>query len=168
MVVTSLKIVGISLSALIKELIPQPPKRKTIEREKKSIKRELASYQANTTKCWWCHTPFGWQPLACPLTKFQDPYGPRKIDSFDGEGIFCSLGCIKSYVLDQKGDPKYKDSLHLLGVIAILIQGHPEVTSNPHWKQLTDHGGNLDITSFRSDRITYYPTVNFLQRQYES
>ena len=161
------KILGVSFSSVFNEFLKNPTKRKPIERERKAPKREFVVYTANSSKCWWCHCPFGWQPLCCPLTKYYDPYGNRDIDSFDGEGFFCSLGCIKSYVLDQKGDPKYKDSLHLLGVLASLIQGHPVVTQNPHWKLLSDHGGNLDITAFRTEKIVYHPTINFLQRQYE-
>jgi hypothetical protein len=84
-------------------------------------------------------------------------------DFFEVEGVFCSFCCCKSYVLDQRSNPKYKESLALLGQLFQFYHGvAPDFPRAPSWKLLKEFGGHLTVKEFRATfgKIEYTETTN--------
>ena len=82
------------------------------------------------------------------------------------DGVFCSFNCTKAFIIDNKSDHLYFNSLNLLNKIYIDL--FPEVVSHqssfnipaaPHWRLLQDFGGHLSIDEFRQSffNIIFYP-----------
>ena len=135
--------------------------------------------------CRWCRSSFVTRPIGLPLVyhsnktsgiekeRFEEKLREANLptttnDFFETEGIFCSFPCCKAYVLDQRGNPKYKDSLGLLGMLFGLYYGRlPDYPTAPTWKVLREYGGHLTIDEFRATfgKLVYEETVN-TQRPY--
>jgi hypothetical protein len=82
---------------------------------------------------------------------------------YETDGIFCSFNCCMAFIESQenKHDPQYKNSKQLLlSMYNDLHPNDPEISNimpAPHWRNLTDFGGNLSIEKFREsfNRVLY-------------
>ena len=72
------------------------------------------------------------------------------------DGVFCSFNCTKAFIIDNKSDHLYSNSINLLNKIYVDL--FPDIVSNqhsfhipaaPHWRLLRDYGGHLSIDEFR-------------------
>jgi hypothetical protein len=77
---------------------------------------------------------------------------PSMGECFETDGIFCSFNCCKSFIMDNRKNPLYSQSISLLLKLYEHIHGTRSVTihSAPHWKMLKEFGGNLTISEFRN------------------
>ena len=156
--------------------------------------------------CWWCRHKFNTVPIGCPIKynsqktsgiekerieeKFKEAGFPTSTnDFFETEGCFCSFPCCKSFILDQRGSVKYKESLTLLSLLfstlfstekkpvgifsvenkKLRIKNCPERSleetdfpAAPSWRLLKEYGGHLTIEEFRATfgKLEYELTVN--------
>lgn len=71
---------------------------------------------------------------------------------YETDGVFCSFNCCKSFILDNKHDNMYNNSLNLLMKMynEMLDTTTAVIDAAPHWRTLTNYGGHLSITEFRS------------------
>ena len=101
------------------------------------------------TRCWYCRlvVPSEWSPLALP-TKYLE-----KQKQFQGEGVFCSLNCIMSYVHDNHHTFRYKDSGQLIHLLSRKLLGTDlpmkDIVPSPSWKLLKEYGGHLEPEDYR-------------------
>lgn len=159
----------------------------------------VSSMPLSTNKVCWgnCRSTFENSPLGCPIEFYPEPVAKRDITSrenlfksmnlptnnglwyFDTEGIFCSLGCVKGYILDELAknrSPKYKRALTLLTLMVSLMFGSSTAMEEYHatssWKMLKDYGGQFTPASLRSGiklqqndidlrRPVMFPTVSY-------
>jgi hypothetical protein len=70
---------------------------------------------------------------------------------YETDGVFCSFNCCKSYILDNKHDRLYDNSIMLLTKMynEITDTKNAIISSAPHWRNLEQYGGNLNIIQFR-------------------
>lgn len=81
-----------------------------------------------------------------------------KNDYYETDGIFCSFNCCIAWIKDNSYNNLYTNSIYLLhemynkcfGVTHIIQQA-------PHWRLLSDYGGNMSIQDYRStfNKIIY-------------
>lgn len=79
-------------------------------------------------------------------------------DYYETDGIFCSVNCCYTFILENKKNPLYVDSEYLLHKIHFDIdKTDAKINPSPHWRLLKVYGGTLDISSFRSNisRLEY-------------
>ena len=124
---------------------------------------------SSTTKlCWWDRHSFQNRPLGCPLRCISDKEHKEK-DIYETEGIFCGFPCCKAYIISQKSEMKYKESLALLTMIFMTFYGKRDISIPiaPTWKMLKAYGGHLTIQEYKSSigRLDYEETVNFKRSQ---
>ena len=92
-------------------------------------------------KCWWHRGRIPGRPLGCPVQLLRGEEGD---EAFLTEGMFCSSRCVKRYIRDQAGDPFYKDSPALLGMMHERLVGAPaEIAEAPSWQLHKDYGGSF-------------------------
>ena len=98
--------------------------------------------------CWSHRCSFSSSPIGCPIGY------DSETQTFSVEGIFCSLPCVKSYILEQlKKTPfskKYSNSCTYLSLMALKIFGKSveiPTIKNP-WKQCQKWGGHLTEEEF--------------------
>jgi hypothetical protein len=141
---------------------------------------------ASTTKsCWWDRHSFQNRPIGCPLRYIASASGAvgstvgdsatvptlrggedKKV--FETEGYFCGFPCCKAYIISQKSNPKYKDSLALLTMLFMSFYNRIEYTPKaPTWKILKEYCGHLTIQEYRAaiGRLEYEETVNLKRSQ---
>lgn len=135
-----------------------------------------------TRPCWWCRASFTTRPIGCPLkytplTGIERSRVVPRIEAmgltptegaFETEGMFCSFPCCKAYIIEQRQDVKYKDSLGLLGQLyTALYDKRPEYPIAPSWKLIDTWGGHLTIQQYRASftRVEYEETIN-IRRPY--
>jgi len=102
-----------------------------------------------TYNCWWCTLPIVDQdPLGCPISQQDGIY--------DTEGIFCTVNCIKAYLLEHcQNDSKYQNSIALLSFMYHTLSGATSLTEaisivpSPPWKFLTQYGGFLTQEQYK-------------------
>lgn len=85
-------------------------------------------------------------------------------EHYETDGIFCSFNCVLAFIENEKRNPVYKDSKHLLMRMYSDIFG-PEIPvfiKAPSWRLLSDYGGHLSITEFRKNfnRVEYKEIAN--------
>ena len=108
--------------------------------------------------CWYCRHKFSSPRVGCPLRLAAG-------EVFEVEGIFCSLPCVKAFVLEQNGNCKYKESLTLLSLLSVKLGMGPCVSSSPSWKLLKEYGGHLSIDEYRRpSQVVYSQSVNMIFR----
>lgn len=76
-----------------------------------------------------------------------------KNNYYETDGIFCSFNCCKSWIKENKNNIKYRNSMILLLKMYEDLVGE-EITvlkPAPHWRMLSEYGGQIDIDDFRSD-----------------
>jgi hypothetical protein len=134
-----------------------PIKSKIIDLEtKRSVQYIYTSVKIDPhTKyhCWWCTLPIENKPIGCPL-KYESAH------TYYSDGIFCSFNCVKAYILDQKNDTRFSESIKLLSHIYCYVSGTLEpviINPSPPWKFLKQHAGHLTIEQYKQyiDRIVY-------------
>lgn len=127
-----------------------------------SSREQLPQY--TNTCCWWDRHTFATHPLGLPVS--------RKGDAFETDGVFCSFGCMKAYLLENIKNIRYKNSMTLILVLyKLLFQRDIEtITPSPHWKLLSVYGGHLDIMDLRKaiGNTVYEETINEVKMQCSS
>lgn len=90
-----------------------------------------------------------------------------KMDYYLTDGSFCSFNCMFAYIEDNKHDPHYNSSEILMMRMYSEIFPEckiPTINPAPHWRNLREYGGDLDIEAFRGsfNKIDYqtHGTVN--------
>ncbi len=87
------------------------------------------------------------------------------------DGVFCSFNCTKAFILDNKSDHMYSNSINLLNKIYMDL--FPEITESsidilaaPHWRLLRDYGGHLSIDEFRQSffNIVFSPDDSMITK----
>lgn len=117
--------------------------------------------------CWWHRESFACHPIGCPieyhnfknqplmseyiknnLKESNITFGEHEVEFFETEGIFCSLSCVKAWILNElpKNPIKYQKCLGLLSVLAIKLNKKDKniITCAPSWKLLDKWGGHLN------------------------
>jgi hypothetical protein len=130
--------------------------------------------QYTTQRCHNCHYTFTNRSLGCPIsykTQGCSRFDKEKVEKFfkdnnftleEGtdffvtEWIFCSLPCIKRYILKQisiQKSSKYHHALTLLTLLTIKFFGENKLVFTPQTdiqKTLKDYGGHLTIEEQRA------------------
>lgn len=76
----------------------------------------------------------------------------NKKDYYLTDGVFCSFNCCRSFIKENKHDSMYNTSDMLL----LIMYNKSMNTKNriidfaPHWRMLSEYGGNMSITEFRN------------------
>jgi hypothetical protein len=130
--------------------------------------------------CFWDHHPIEKEKFTCPIkyiptyvtkhyysytsknnflikerVKYHKDYEYEIVLNNEGyyecEGVFCSWECIIAYIKDNWHNPKYNQSLMLVGKIYEEQTGQKYLKINPapHWRLLKVYGGSLAIKEFR-------------------
>ncbi len=134
--------------------------------------------KTTTKACWWDRHPFTTHPIGCPL-HYYDPTIPSlsrrytnavaetkktKEKIFETEGYFCSLSCCKAYILNNRNNSRYKESLALLTMLTTIWFGKiiPGIPIAPSWKIIKGYGGHLTIQEYRASigLLDYTETPN--------
>jgi hypothetical protein len=149
-------------------------------------KQELQYYNYN---CFWCRNSIDTVPLGCPIkyvsnvavrtyyseiskdnyTIKQNITTNNNVDTdkisvinkahYETDGIFCSFNCIMAFILDNKKDKLYDNSLMLLIKMYNDMMGanKASISPAPHWRLLIEYGGNINIKEFRAsfNKIDY-------------
>jgi hypothetical protein len=70
---------------------------------------------------------------------------------YETDGVFCSFNCCKAFILDNKHNRLYDNSLLLLNKMYNEITGtlNSVISVAPHWRTLEQYGGHLNILQFR-------------------
>lgn len=139
----------------------------------KNVSRTLGDTCAE--RCWWCHHTFDTRPVGCPvryipsqttkkvqayeisenLNSFEEvmhSHNMTRESYFETDGIFCSYECCLAYIYDNKHNPVYAQSKHLLRMMRIVETGDVnsgDISSAPSWRMLREYGGTLSIENFR-------------------
>ena len=78
---------------------------------------------------------------------------------YETDGVFCSFNCCKSYILENKHERMYDNSIMLLTKMynEITHTKNGVISPAPHWRNLDQYGGNLNIMQFRDsfNKIDY-------------
>jgi len=126
--------------------------------------------------CWQCRLKINGMAMPCPLKYITAETHPFETELFkkflieqnydiseetdfehiEGEGLFCSEECVKSYIFEQLSIthlPIYRKSLTLLSLLQQKLRG----TNQPiklaiSWKMLQDWGGHLSPAEYKSMR----------------
>ncbi len=107
--------------------------------------------------CHECRLTFEHAPLGCPIEYKREGISDQGtlLDTFMVEGNFCSLSCIKAYILRRLAETHssvYKKSLTLLQLMAHDIHGHEYVIPPAiPYTQLQKWGGSMTEDQFRKD-----------------
>lgn len=69
------------------------------------------------------------------------------------DGIFCSFNCCYAYILRNKNNPLYKNSVMYLKKIYsdLFNESNCKLVEAPSWRLLKDYGGDLTIEEFRKN-----------------
>ena len=170
---------------------PKKKKKYTLSEGRHKLKIYQSSDIENNTclpivsksKCWWCRQKFNTKPFGCPINYIVDNKNTEKkfqsmnyiitdgTDYFETEGFFCSLPCIKSYILDKMNgveNPKYSRCITLLTLMANKLTGHVQkIKAAPPWNLIKDYGGLLTKSEYR-DMLgkTEYEELSTIKRPY--
>lgn len=135
-------------------------------------------------RCKCCHHNFRHEPLGCPVEYICDNQDPRmkkitefyeenniKYDENDlyfflCEGIFCSMECLKSYILEKLSinskSAVYRDSLSNLSILANKLDVDiNDINSSKNISMLECYGGVCNIDEYRKNNIVMKKTHNF-------
>ncbi len=80
---------------------------------------------------------------------------PNRKGYFHTDGIFCSFNCVLAFILDNKHNNLYKESISLLYHMYERLIGQPienmkhTLLPAPHWRLLIIFGGSFTIEEFR-------------------
>ena len=79
--------------------------------------------------------------------KFQTEYN----NYYETDGIFCGFSCCLAYIRENKKNPIYLDSEHLLRKIYYDFFKSTDIICSPHWRILKEYGGTVTIEEFRNN-----------------
>lgn len=78
---------------------------------------------------------------------------------YETDGVFCSFNCAKAFILDNKHNKLYDQSMILLYKMYNDVNKSTSSTFDaaPSWRLLKEYGGNLSLKDFREsfNRIDY-------------
>ena len=79
---------------------------------------------------------------------------------YETDGIFCSFNCCLAFIENERRDPLYRYSKTLLYQMYKEVNDKElkdEIIPAPHWRTLSEFGGNLSIEQFRDtfNKIEY-------------
>lgn len=132
--------------------------------------------------CMWCTLLLTNPPMGCPTglkTNFKekkvylrDNTEPTKqleqepSNDFITYGIFCSVNCIKAYIIDRAHDSRYRHSSRLLVKMYSKLTGVTAPTTihpAPHFSMLNKYGGDMSETQYKQafDKIVYTENGKF-------
>lgn len=87
-------------------------------------------------------------------------------DYYSYDGIFCSFQCAYAFIKDNKSNPLYTDSEHLLLQLYHDTIGAdvPSLEPAPSWRLLKTYGGHMTIDEFRKNfyKMEYHAMDNIL------
>lgn len=138
---------------------------------------------ATDIPCWWCRHEFPTRPLGAPVVyhpnSADDPKMRSAIDDyfremniqsnandyFETKGVFCSVPCMKAYVIKEFNSDGLKNCLTLITLLHSKLGGSkvcPNIPRAPDWRLIDRYGGSLTIEQFRNahPRFSYRPSVN--------
>ena len=83
------------------------------------------------------------------------------------DGVFCSFGCVKSFIKQNISNPLYNNSNQLLlrlyndihNISITSIKENFEISQAPSWRLLKTYGGHLSINEFRKG----LNTINWIE-----
>ena len=139
--------------------------------------------------CWWCRVRFDTVPLGCPVSRAKiDDSTLEQNDRSDHikykiryhtVGIFCSINCIKSYILDNMNN--IGNSLNLLTCMVLdidrdddrnekqsriyrdnvteYIDAYSNIKERPCWRLLKNNGGPLQRDEYFENTSIYIDTI---------
>ena len=94
------------------------------------------------------------EPIPSSFSKNHHHLEKETLNFYLSDGIFCSFNCTKAFIVDNKSQHLYSNSINLLNKIYMDL--FPELTDTsivippaPHWRLLRDYGGHLSIEEFR-------------------
>lgn len=145
-------------------------------------------YSNKSFNCFWDRHPFTSPPIFCPVEKIhkpliknyvsningktykiQDSMQESEIQEYNVDGVFCSVECCLAFIDEYRHNPMYQNSEYFIREIFPTS----EYKRAPHWRILTEYGGNQSIEEFRKsfvntiyvpDGIIYNP-ICFLFRE---
>lgn len=140
--------------------------------ESKRLHKCITSSSSNSVCCFWDRHPFTTEVHSCPLrivpklvektyysemSKDKNTLKERVLTSsgniLECDGTFCSLNCLKAFILDNKHNKQFDESEYLLS----LLTNGADINTAPHWRLLSVYGGNMSIDEFRTcfNRVEY-------------
>lgn len=70
---------------------------------------------------------------------------------YETDGCFCSFNCIKAFIIDNKHDLLYKDSLNMLSKMYYdIFSSYDIIKPSPSYRLLKEYGGHLTIDEYRT------------------
>jgi len=94
----------------------------------------------------------------------------QKMSYYMTDGIFCSFNCCLSYIIQNKSNPLYKQSIFLLykiyrDLFCIHNETSFEIKQAPDWRLLESYGGSLSIENYRKNfyKIEYKDQHEYLK-----
>lgn len=84
--------------------------------------------------------------------KIQDPRVNINVrEYYETDGAFCSFNCMKAFILDNKHNRLYDNSLSLLLKMYNKMMGTKinTIDTAPHWRILKEYGGQTPVSLFR-------------------
>ena len=80
-------------------------------------------------------------------TKYEAEYK----NYYETDGVFCSFSCCLAFIRDNKKNPIYTDSEHLLRKIYYDFFKSSNIICSPSWRILKEYGGMVNIEEFRNN-----------------
>jgi len=142
-----------------------------------------------TYHCFWDRHQFTTKPIGCPINYISNiatkkyyseiskdtytineniPFNKYVEDNkikitnnyyYETDGVFCSFNCVMAFILDNKHEYKYFNSINLLTKMYndMLNSNMNTICPAPHWRLLNEYGGTMTIQEFRSafNKIDY-------------
>ena len=122
--------------------------------------------------CWYDTEPFKSIPIAIPIKCIRDKQFIHHLSKsmnikfgdviFEGEGVFCSLECCKTYVMKNPSN-LYKDVSANLLIYKGLLEYKEDIKCRGSVKSLKKFGGTQTIEEFRNNNVKYIDTINLIK-----
>lgn len=108
-------------------------------------------------QCWWCRHKFESAPIGIP-TKYHQKQKTElsdnlmeSVEMFETYGIFCTFPCALAYIMDNRKDQIFKDSVALLHLMYYrFFNKHIVIKKAIHWSMIKGNGGDRNINNFRT------------------
>lgn len=71
-------------------------------------------------------------------------------DYYETDHVFCGFGCAMAFIDANAHNPRYAQSKRLLRKIHMDMFGTSDITPAHHYFMLSEYGGTMDISKFRS------------------
>jgi hypothetical protein len=113
----------------------------------------------------WCY--FCKQPLPADCVPCGLPIKTNRNQHFILQNVYCSIECVRSYMLDDQG---IDSDLALLGYMSRVVYGRPTLRRRPAVSQLIMFGGHLTANEFlcaEPDSMSNSATNPYLEHIYD-